>query len=96
MRRAEKSFDPADYFKLPYSRVVVPEEDGTFRAEILEFPGCIATGDTEADALAALKDVALSWLESVAAMGKTIPEPLENLQFSGKQRQAVNKSDFKE
>lgn len=83
-RRARKSFDPADYFKLPYSRVIVPEEDGTFRAEILEFPGCIATGDTEVDALAALKDVALSWLESVTAMGKAIPEPMENLQYSGK------------
>ena len=80
----EKSFDPADYFKLPYSRVVVPEDDGTFRAEIQEFPGCIATGDTEVDALAALKDVALSWLESVAAMGKAIPEPMEYLQYSGK------------
>ena len=83
-RRADKSFDPADYFKLPYSRVVVPEDDGTYRAEILEFPGCIATGDTEVDALAALKDVALSWLESVAAMGKAIPEPMEKLQYSGK------------
>lgn len=82
--RADKSFDPADYFKLPYSRVVVPEDDGTYRAEILEFPGCIATGDTEVDALAALKDVALSWLESVAAMGKAIPEPMEKLQYSGK------------
>ncbi len=83
-RRAEKSFDPADYFKRPYSRVVVPEDDGTFRAEIQEFPGCIATGDTEVEALAALKDVALSWLESVAAMGKAIPEPMENLHYSGK------------
>jgi predicted RNase H-like HicB family nuclease len=62
----------------------VPEEDGTFRAEIHEFPGCIATGDTETDALAALEDVALSWLESVMAMGKAIPEPIENLRFSGK------------
>ena len=83
-RGAEKSFDPADYFNLPYRRVLVPEEDGTFRAEILEFPGCIATGDTEVGALKALKDVAFSWLESVAAMGKAIPEPMENLQYSGK------------
>jgi len=83
-RRAAKSFDPGAYLKLPYSRVVVPEDDGTFRAEILEFPGCIATGDTEVDALAALKDVALSWLESVVAMGKAVPEPMETLQYSGK------------
>ena len=71
-RNAEASSDPADYFKRPYRRVVVPEEDGTFRAEIHEFPGCIATGDTETDALAALEDVALSWLESVMAMGEVV------------------------
>lgn len=82
--KAENTFDPAEYFNLPYSRVVVPEEDGTFRAEILEFPGCIAIGDTEADALTALKDVALSWLESVVAAGKAVPQPMENIQYSGK------------
>jgi predicted RNase H-like HicB family nuclease len=34
-----------------YGRVVVPESDGTFRAEIIEFPGCIAVGDTAGEAL---------------------------------------------
>ena len=32
--------DLAEYLKAPYGRVVVPESDGTFRAEITEFPGC--------------------------------------------------------
>ena len=82
--QAKKPFDPSAYLRLPYSRVIVPEEDGTFRAEILEFPGCIATGNTEAEALASLRDVAISWLEAVAAMGKPIPQPVENIEFSGK------------
>lgn len=33
------------------------------RGEILEFPGCISTGDTPTEALSALEAVAQSWLE---------------------------------
>ena len=35
-----------DYLKEPYSRVLVPESDGTYSADILEFPGCFAEGKT--------------------------------------------------
>ena len=83
-RRIEQSLDPAGHLGRPYSRVIIPEQDGTFRAEILEFPGCIATGDTEIEALASLKDVALSWLEVTLAKGQVIPEPIEKMEFSGK------------
>jgi predicted RNase H-like HicB family nuclease len=75
---------PAEYLKRPYGRVVVPEEDGTFRAEIIEFPGCIAVGDTAAEALANLESVAESWLQATIAKGLRVPEPIENTEFSGK------------
>ena len=75
---------PAEYLKRPYGRVVVPEPDGTFRAEIMEFPGCIATGDTAAEALASLENVAESWLEATIARGQHVPEPMEGGGFSGK------------
>jgi predicted RNase H-like HicB family nuclease len=75
---------PADTLKRPYGRVVVPEEDGTFRAEMLEFPGCIATGGTAAEALAELEEVALGWIESALAKGQAIPGPMEEQEFSGK------------
>lgn len=75
---------PTEYLKRPYGRFVVPESDGTFRAEIIEFPGCIATGDTAAEALASLEDVAESWLEATLAKGQKVPEPIENVPFSGK------------
>jgi predicted RNase H-like HicB family nuclease len=75
---------PDDYLKKPYGRVVVPDSDGTFRAEIIEFPGCIAVGDTAAAALANLEDVAASWLETTIAKGQRIPEPTESVGFSGK------------
>lgn len=75
---------PAEYLKKPYGRVVIPESDGTFRAEIIEFPGCIAIGDTAPEALANLEEVAKSWIEVVLAKGQRIPEPVENVGFSGK------------
>lgn len=75
---------PAEYLKKPYGRYVVPESDGTFRAEIIEFPGCIAVGNTAAEALANLEDVAASWLEATIARDLRVPEPVENTAFSGK------------
>lgn len=75
---------PAEYLKLPYMQVIVPEDDGTFRAEVLEFQGCIATGDTREQALASLQDVAESWIESMLATGQEIPPPQEVTDFSGK------------
>jgi predicted RNase H-like HicB family nuclease len=69
---------PADYLKLPYGRVIIPEPDGTFRAEIIEFPGCIAVGDTEGEARASLERVAESWLQATIAMGLRVPEPIEH------------------
>jgi predicted RNase H-like HicB family nuclease len=75
---------PSEYLKRPYGRVVVPESDGTFRAEIMEFPGCLATGDTAAEALASLENVAESWLEATIARGQHVPEPIEGGSFSGK------------
>jgi len=73
-----------EILKKPYARVVVPESDGTFRAEIHEFPGCIAVGETAAQALSLLEEVAESWLESALANRHLIPEPIEIVDYSGK------------
>jgi len=75
---------PTDVIKRPYGRVVLPEPDGTFRAEIIEFPGCIAAGDTAAQALTSLEAVAESWLEATIAKGLRVPEPIESTEYSGK------------
>ena len=84
MTAAMEAMAPAEYLKKSYGRYVVPEFDGTFRAEIIEFPGCIATGDTAAEAFANLENTAESWLEATLARGQHIPEPIENTFFSGK------------
>jgi antitoxin HicB len=73
-----------DYLKRPYARMVVPEQDGSFRAEIQEFPGCIALADTAAEAYASLEEVAAAWIDAALAKGQGIPEPTEDSGFSGK------------
>lgn len=74
----------AALLKQPYARLVVPEADGTYRGEMLEFPGCLATGDTPTEALETLEGVADGWLQSALAHNQPIPEPVENTEFSGR------------
>src|SRR5258708_5019153 len=74
----------AELLKKPYGRLVIPEDDGSFRAEMLEFPGCIAAGDTAPKALSSLEKVAESWIESALANGQSIPQPMDNVDFSGR------------
>jgi len=78
------AFDAGEYLKRPYGRLLTPENDGTFRAEIREFPGCLATGDTPEAALSALEDAALNWLEASHEIGLPIPEPADTIEYSGK------------
>jgi antitoxin HicB len=72
-----------DYLKEPYTRVVIPDETGGFNAEILEFPGCFAQGDTVEEAYKELEDAAESWIEVRLSQGHEIPDPFSNLDYSG-------------
>lgn len=74
----------AEYLKRPYGRLLVPEDEGGYRAEIVEFPGCFAEGETAAEAASNLEDAAHGWLEATLAKGQTVPEPMEELDYSGK------------
>jgi predicted RNase H-like HicB family nuclease len=76
--------EPMEILKKPYARMVVPDTDGTFTAEIVEFPGCIAVGDTAAEALSNLDEVAVDWIAATLEQGQDIPEPMEAAGFSGK------------
>jgi predicted RNase H-like HicB family nuclease len=70
---------PANYLKLPYARLVFPEQDGSWSAEILEFRGCFATGDTAEEALQKIERVAESWILGMQAKGNNIPNPIREL-----------------
>jgi predicted RNase H-like HicB family nuclease len=74
----------ASYLKQPYARILFPEVDDTFRGEILEFPGCIATGDTPEEAFDSLEEAAKDWLQAALEAGQNIPEPVESNEYSGR------------
>jgi predicted RNase H-like HicB family nuclease len=83
-RSMAHKIEPAVILKKSYTRTVVPEADGSFTAEILEFPGCVASGDTAAEALANIEDVALDWIAAVLEQGQNIPDPLDQANYNGK------------
>jgi predicted RNase H-like HicB family nuclease len=68
--------DLEKYLKEPYSRILIPDtESGTYTAEILEFPGCIAQGDTPQEAYERLEEGAKAWIEAALELGQEIPSP---------------------
>lgn len=71
-----------EYLKRPYARILIPDA-GKFTAEILEFPGCFAYGDTPEEALQHLERSAESWVEAALEQGQEIPEPYSSVGFSG-------------
>lgn len=81
------------YMAQPYARIIIPELDGSFRGEVMEFPGCIALGDTPSEALQNLEEVAVDWVVSALERNQSIPPPLDgNSEFSGKLMLRIPKS----
>jgi len=75
---------PEDYLKLPYARILIPEEDGRFSAEVLEFPGCYSQGGNAGEAFDNLEKAAIAWIQTCLELGQEIPPPSVNHGYSGK------------
>ena len=75
---------PSEYLRQPYARIVIPTGDGGYHAEILEFPGCFAQGETPGEAYRNLESAAIGWVEACLSQGQEVPSPSSNLGFSGK------------
>ncbi|MEI6800365.1 MAG: type II toxin-antitoxin system HicB family antitoxin [Pseudomonadota bacterium] len=73
-----------DHARQPYTRCVTPQADGTYHAEIVELPGCFATGVTAPEAYEHLEDAALSWIAAALEAGQSIPPPMDEIDYSGK------------
>jgi len=73
-----------EILKRPYARILIPESDGRFTAEIMEFPGCVAFGDNQQEALRKLEEVAVDWIDATIEQGQEVPEPMDSADFSGK------------
>ncbi|MEZ5293435.1 MAG: type II toxin-antitoxin system HicB family antitoxin [Vicinamibacterales bacterium] len=51
------------------------DEDDAFVVDVPELPGCMAHGDTPADAVANAQDAIDLWLDVARDMGRPIPSP---------------------
>lgn len=60
------------------------DETGGFVASILEFPGCIAEGETAQEAIDNLDSAAESWIDAAISTGYQVREPIDFDGFSGK------------
>ena len=66
-----------------YTRILIPDPDGGYTAEILELPGCLAEGDTTAEAISRVDQAKDSWVAAAREAGQAIPEPFNARGFSG-------------
>ena len=83
MDRSDRT--PEDYLKKPYARVLLPDEEtGTYAAEILEFPGCVAQGDTPEDAYRNLEEATKGWIQAALDLDQDIPDPAMNQGYGGR------------
>jgi predicted RNase H-like HicB family nuclease len=76
--------DAKSYLRQPYARILIPEDEGGFFAEVLEFPGCFAEGETPDEAFHNLESVAESWIEACLEQGQEIPPPSANHSYAGR------------
>jgi antitoxin HicB len=82
--------------KKPYTRELVRNEDGSWFARIIEFPGCMTEGKTEIEALENLADAMAGWVEVHLEDGDPIPDPLNEGAYSGKFLVRIPKSLHRE
>ena len=57
-------------------------EDNSYLAEVPELAGCMADGETMAEALENIHTVMEEWIETAQIMGKDIPEPKGRLAYA--------------
>lgn len=72
-----------EYLTAPYGRALFRNDDGTYTAEMLEFAGCFAEGDTAEEAVRNLDQSAREWIEASLNLGREIPEPFATRGYSG-------------
>ena len=63
------------YMSLPYSILLIPEEDGGWFAKIPELPGCMTYGDTKEEIFELIEDAKRLWLTHSLEAKDLIPEP---------------------
>ena len=55
-----------------------------YSLRVLEFEGCMTTGDTIEEAARDIRDAMREWLQLNIKLGRVIPKPLKSRRYSGK------------
>ena len=76
-----------EYLDRPYHIVIqhITDESGTYYlATVREFDGCMSHGDTYVEAFENIREAMEGWIETKLENGFTVPEPVDENQYSGK------------
>ena len=66
-----------------YERIIYwSEQDQKFIVEVPELAGCMADGETAAEALKNVETVISEWIETAKAIGREIPVPKGKLMYA--------------
>ena len=58
------------------------KEDDSFIVEVPELPGCMADGQTYAEAVTNADEIINEWIETARKLGRPIPEPRGKLAYA--------------
>ena len=58
------------------------KDDDSFVVEVPELPGCMADGQTYAEAVAHAEEIIDEWIETARKLGRPIPEPRGKLAYA--------------
>ena len=82
-----------EYLALPYRIELTPDPDeGGYVVSFPELPGCLAQGETVAEAVANAQNAKTAWLEAAIEEGIAISEPSDIDAYSGQFKLRIPKS----
>ena len=76
-----------EYLDRPYQIIIkhITDESGSYYfATVREFDGCMSHGDTYSEAFENIQIAMEGWIETKLANGFSVPDPIEENQYSGK------------
>jgi len=58
------------------------KDDNSFVVEVPELPGCMADGQSYAEAVKSAEEIIDEWIETARKLGRPIPEPRGKLAYA--------------
>jgi len=83
----EEQMNVKKYLDRPYHIIIqhIIDESGSYYfATVREFDGCMSHGDTYAEAFENIQDAMKGWIVAKLENGFSVPDPIDDNQYSGK------------